>query len=89
MHHMAGASAEERGQTHENNRDGLYLLFQALAPTFKFNACNCHLTLRICIVIDVHSDRNEFSGEVLEAPLYKFKTTYDTTTKVAKFKGHS
>ena len=58
---MAGASAEERGQTHEN-RDGLYLLFQALAPTFKFNACNCHLTLRICIVVDVHSDRKEFSA---------------------------
>ena len=24
MHYMAGDSAEERGQTHENNRDGLY-----------------------------------------------------------------
>ena len=28
-------------------------LLRALTPTFKFNACNCHLTLSLCIFINV------------------------------------
>ena len=28
-------------------------LLRALTPIFKFNACNCHLTLSLCIFINV------------------------------------